>query len=135
MYKKQLSVRGKIAGGVFLLIVFCLWAYGQVSTPSSNDASSTVENPLLLSGNVVATKSAIGGCHTTKSFDKFITLLNEDEEAARKFFGGADDCDVIKVDTRGKIEDTSAWRNAVCFRPDGEPDCYWIPMNAAERSN
>ena len=82
-------------------------------------------------GEQVRVKRAIVGCGATGDFDKFYALLPKDRDAAFNFMERTN-CRILKPGTEGEAADTSGWRNAVCLREKGDPDCVWGPWGAFE---
>jgi hypothetical protein len=71
------------------------------------------------------------GCKTKDNLSKIKSLFQvDDREAMVKLaISKVPDCQAIKVGTVGMIEGLSAWSGDICLRPEGEPECFWLPTN------
>jgi hypothetical protein len=71
------------------------------------------------------------GCKTKDNLSKIKSLFHADDRVAMVKFATskAPDCQAIKVGTVGMVEGLSAWSGDSCLRPEGEPECFWLPTN------
>lgn len=95
----------------------------------------TITLALLLSAgsaHAEVMRDTFVGCKNSKDMSRIVRLLGDgDQEAFRKFATQKvldGECTIISSGTKVRLEDVSIWSGQACVRPQGEPDCYYIPL-------
>jgi hypothetical protein len=110
------------------VVVFSLAALLALGAPCA------ASEPPQIHDHVVLTKAS-PGCVRREEFDRLVELATQHDERGFKHYMVGHKCPVLKVGTAAIYQDQAFSGRAMCIRPLGRTDCFWIPSAAAQKAD
>jgi hypothetical protein len=94
-------------------------------------APLAAKQQLQMAHRVVLTKAS-PGCAKREEFDTMIDFAQQRDAVGFAKYMASHNCPVLQAGTTAVYEDGAYSGRAMCIRPLGASDCFWIPSAAAQ---
>jgi hypothetical protein len=108
----------KYAGAALLFFVLFLIAFGLAAPKHDPDPNE------VHFGDFVTVNTDAVACSKFETYDQYRKLKLDDNHAPA-VLAARSGCRILKMGTGGWYKDFGSY-GAACFRPKGDPDCYWM---------